>query len=285
MKLDKSHPLHSKWSFPAQQLPACNSFPHHSMLVLDVNYSDKDIAKTAVGAQFEPISYMWFHNPDAPWNRSFTVDVILNELNTRKWFVGYGYTDSQPNPNVRYQTPLCAFTWLDTLFTAGYYRTLPTKEMFTTHSWFSTGLPVISIIIFKPNTINTAAYVVEYKYYKGKMQNEVNSMRQISIEGARELWDICCKCNEMQLTQDITGIQPDVLNFMEMIEVRAGVGAVAVQSAVAAYSNTNSFDPLSKQYFTNLPKVPGVQYKTAPNGASIPVNTTTNTNTNYALHA
>ena len=296
MKLQKSHPLHGEWSFPAQQLPACKSFPNNSMLVLDVDYADKDIAKQLTGAQFDPHFSVWFHNPDAPWNRSFAADKIREEVNNRKWFVGYAYINALPNPNVRYPTSICSFTWLDTLFTADYYNSLPTKTMFTTHSWYDSKVvgPLLSIIIFKPNNSKTAAYLVEYgvrpDVVSGVSLSKVSSMRQISLDDARAFWDIASKNKHLKLMtgeNGETGVRPDVIGFMEDVEARAGTGAIALQSAIAAYSNKNTFDPITKQYFTNLPKVAGVQYKTAPNGGSIPVNISDShpTDTNYAINA
>jgi len=192
------HPLFKVWNFPAVQM---TRMPSNKMElpVLTVKYEDKDSAKSLIGAQFDPNASMWFFNRYTRWNRDLVMDEVVRQINDHGWFLGYAYRDLsvQTTTAHRYDIPLSNYTWLTQPI---HDSELKDKTTVSTYSWscdIASSRPLLEIVIIQPTTGTAcdrtapAAFVVVYDGMT--TGGHVHCVREISMDEARKLWDVCEK--------------------------------------------------------------------------------------------
>jgi hypothetical protein len=225
------HPLFKVWSFPSVQMTRM-SVIRSEMVVLNVKYEDKDKAKQTIGAQFDPLSQMWFFNKDTRWNRDLDLHgTVMKSINDNNWFVGFSYTDRRSSLT-KYETPYCNYSWLNQPLTPD---ELSDKNRATTYTWYKKGddgglfLPLVEIVIVKREG-HSISFVVVYQDHP--VDCLVQSVREIPMEEARKLWDVCEKNYRPNTYGATSGWNAKAKDFIEHAMVAAGVEALAVESAV-----------------------------------------------------
>lgn len=191
------HPLFKVWNFPSTQMTRMPS-NKSEMPVLTVKYEDKDKAKQQIGAQYDPNASMWFFNRYTKWNRDLVMDDVIRQINDNNWFLGYAYRECSQSPNaIRYDTPMSNYTWLTQPVHESELRNMSTVS---TYSWscdIASSRPLLEIVIIQPTTGTAcdrtapAAFVVVYDGLT--TGGHVHCVREISMDEARKLWDVCEK--------------------------------------------------------------------------------------------
>lgn len=227
------HPLFKVWSFPSVQMTRM-SVIRSEMVVLNVKYEDKDKAKQTIGAQFDPLSQMWFFNKDTRWNRDLDLHgTVMKSINDNNWFVGFSYTDRRSSLT-KYETPYCNYSWLNQPLTPD---ELSDKNRATTYTWYKKGddgglfLPLVEIVIVKREG-HSISFVVVYQDHP--VDCLVQSVREIPMEEARKLWDVCEKNYRPNTYGATSGWNAKAKDFIEHAQASAGVEALAVEFSVAA---------------------------------------------------
>ena len=248
------HPIFKVWSFPSIQMPRM-SVIRNEMTVLNVKYEDKDIAKQTIGAQFDPTSQMWFFNKDTRWNRDLDMHgVVTKTINDNNWFVGFSYKDSHTSGSstgmgVRYDVPYSNYSWINHPVTE---NELNDKNRATTYTWYKKDddnggllLPLVEIVIVKREG-HSISFVVLYQDHP--IDCVVSSIREIPMDEARKLWDVCEK-NYRPSTQGATsGWHAKAKMFIESAMVVCGAAAVAVDAEVAKATNQFMYANKTIQY-------------------------------------
>lgn len=232
------HPLFKVWSFPSVQMTRM-SVIRSEMVVLNVKYEDKDKAKQTIGAQFDPLSQMWFFNKDTRWNRDLDLHgTVMKSINDNNWFVGFSYTDRRSSLT-KYETPYCNYSWLNQPLTPD---ELSDKNRATTYTWYKKGddggllLPLVEIVIVKREG-HSISFVVVYQDHP--IDCLVQSVREVPMEEARKLWDVCEKNYRPNTYGATSGWNAKAKDFIEHAQASAaqagvGVEALAVEFSVAA---------------------------------------------------
>ena len=191
------HPLFKVWNFPSTQMTRMPS-NKSEMPVLTVKYEDKDKAKQQIGAQFDPIASMWFFNRYTKWNRDLVMDDVIRQINDNNWYLGYAYRDCSQSPNaIRYDTPMSNYTWLTQPVHESELQRLSTVSTYRWSRDIASSRPLLEIVIIQPTTgtacdrVAPTAFVVVYA--DSTCGGDVHWVREVSMDEARKLWDVCEK--------------------------------------------------------------------------------------------
>lgn len=164
------------------------------IVVLNVPFDDREIAKKSLGAQFDGNSSVWFINPNTAWNRSGISADTMKIINDKKWFRGFSHIAPEKyNPSVNYRVPISQFSWIgdkptltnDSITHSG------TRNNFHLYCWRDKSRPgnyAVSILI---DTLGYAdkeqwtAYLILWMH-DGRTVSSINQMTMIE---ARKYWD------------------------------------------------------------------------------------------------
>lgn len=262
--------------------------PNGAAVVLGVNYDHKEDAKREIGAQFDPNTYMWFHNPEASWNRALDPAAVVKRINDWSWFIGYAYLSTTPDKSVRYPLPVSRFTWRNNLITSDFCNDPANKHKFKTYSWIdpNASLPVVDMIVLDLINGSKTVFVVWYDDSTDLAAGAVRAVkfvREVSVEEGRRLWDTCASANATHSEQQ--GLPSNMVRFIEDCEVQAGVSAISVVTAMkknlSMTVHWSSSSPAPKQQVPSLAAMfPTVQYS-----KTVQHKTPVHSNTNYAINA
>lgn len=210
----------------------------NEMVVLNVPFDDREIAKKELGAQFDGNMSVWFINPNAPWNRNSQRDPSIMDaakkiINDKKWFRGFSHrAPDKYNPNVNYSVPLAEFTWIGDAptLTDHAVRYDVKKNNYMMYSWCSKSMPIGS---------TTASILIDTLGYADKQQwtaylilwmrdgTTISSINQVTMDEARKYWD------EFATNTDYVSLSPGthlpwvstvygpISTFLQKIEAKA----------------------------------------------------------------
>jgi len=239
-------PLSKIWSFLSAQMTRMPT-NRTEMPVLSVKYEDKDKAKQLIGAQFDPLASMWFFNRYTKWNSDLDMDGVIKHINDNGWFLGYAYREvaqtAVAKNGASYDTPVSNYTWLTQPVQES---ELSDRSTVSTYSWCrgpaAGGIPVVEIVILQPTNgsnpqnarMAPAAFVVVYS--GDAIHLVVDCIREISMDEARKLWDVCEKNFVFSTVVSRTigqkaadpGFNPMAKAYIEQAMAGAGTAAIYV---------------------------------------------------------
>ena len=254
------HPIFKVWSFPSAQMTRMPT-NRTEMPVLSVKYEDKDKAKQLIGAQFDPLASMWFFNRYTKWNSDLDMDGVIKHINDNGWFLGYAYREvaqTATKNGASYDTPVSNYTWLTQPVTE---NELNDKNRAATYTWYKKGdddgglfLPLVEIVIVKREGHSISFVVL---YHDHPTDCVVSSIREIPMDEARKLWDVCEKNYRQNTHGAISRWHAKAKMFIESAMVVCGAAAVAVDAEAAKAVNQFMYGPSNKT----------IQYKAPTNYA------------------